>query len=92
VPCTNDVRNSAGKAADTEPDVSYEVDFLWRDAQLVVEVDGYAFHRDRAAFERDRRRDAALMAAGLRVMRFTWRQIVEEPLPVIARIAQVLGG
>ncbi len=70
----------------------YEVDFLWRDAQLVVEVDGYAFHRDRAAFERDRRRDAALMAAGLRVMRFTWRQIVDEPLPVVARIAQVLGG
>jgi len=70
----------------------YEVDFLWRDAQLVVEVDGYAFHRDRAAFERDRRRDAALMAAGMRVMRFTWRQIVEEPLTVVARIAQVLGG
>ncbi|HEY6399376.1 MAG TPA: type IV toxin-antitoxin system AbiEi family antitoxin domain-containing protein, partial [Solirubrobacteraceae bacterium] len=70
----------------------YEVDFLWRDAQLVVEVDGYAFHRDRAAFERDRRRDAALMAAGMRVMRFTWRQIVEEPLTVVARTAQVLGG
>lgn len=69
----------------------YEVDFLWREAQLVVEVDGYAFHRDRAAFERDRRRDAALMAAGMRVMRFTWRQIVAEPLTVVARIAQVLG-
>ncbi len=69
----------------------YEVDFLWREAQLVVEVDGYAFHRDRFAFERDRRRDAALMAAGMRVMRFTWRQIVEESLTVVARIAQVLG-
>jgi very-short-patch-repair endonuclease len=70
----------------------YEVDFLWREAQLVVEVDGYSFHRDRAAFERDRRRDAALMAAGMRVMRFTWRQIVEEQLTVVARIAQVLGA
>jgi very-short-patch-repair endonuclease len=70
----------------------YEVDFLWPDSQLVVEVDGYAFHHDRAAFERDRRKDAALLAAGLRVMRFTWRQIVEEPLTVVARIAQVLGS
>jgi very-short-patch-repair endonuclease len=70
----------------------FEVDFLWREAQLVVEVDGYAFHHDRAAFERDRRRDAALIAAGMGVMRFTWRQIVEEPLTVVARIAQVLGG
>jgi very-short-patch-repair endonuclease len=70
----------------------YEVDFLWRDSRLVVEVDGYAFHQDRAAFERDRRKDAALLASGLRVMRFTWRQIVDEPLTVVARIAQILGS
>jgi len=36
----------------------YEVDLLWPDQRLVVEVDGYAFHSHRAAFERDRRRDA----------------------------------
>jgi very-short-patch-repair endonuclease len=70
---------------------AYEVDFLWQEARLAVEVDGYAFHGDRAAFERDRRRDAALLSAGWRVMRFTWRQIVEEPLLVVGRIAQMLG-
>lgn len=32
----------------------HEVDFLWRERRLVVEVDGYAFHSSRAAFERDR--------------------------------------
>jgi hypothetical protein len=41
-----------------------EVDALWRDQKLVVEVDGYAFHRTREAFERDRRRDARLLLAG----------------------------
>jgi very-short-patch-repair endonuclease len=70
----------------------HEVDFVWRAEGLAVEVDGYAFHQDRASFERDRRRDAALLADGFRVMRFTWRQLVEERFTVVARIAQVLGS
>jgi very-short-patch-repair endonuclease len=69
----------------------YELDLLWRDERLVVEVDGYAFHRGRASFERDRARDAQLTAAGLRVMRITWRQLVDEPEAVIARLAQGLA-
>jgi very-short-patch-repair endonuclease len=67
------------------------VDFLWTDRRLVVEVDGYRFHSSRRAFERDRRRDADLNAAGFRVIRITWRQLVEEPLGVIARLAQALA-
>ncbi len=69
----------------------FEVDFLWSDARLVVEVDGYAFHGHRAAFERDHRRDMALRDAGYEVVRVTWRQLVDEPLLVIAHIAQALG-
>jgi very-short-patch-repair endonuclease len=52
-----------------------EVDFVWRDQRLVVEVDGYAYHRSPTAFETDRARDATLTAAGWRVLRFTWAQI-----------------
>ncbi len=36
-----------------------EVDMLWRQAGVVVELDGYSFHRGRGGFERDRRRDAS---------------------------------
>jgi predicted transcriptional regulator of viral defense system len=36
----------------------HEVDFLFADARLVVETDGWRYHRTRQAFERDRRRDA----------------------------------
>jgi hypothetical protein len=53
----------------------YEVDFCWPEQRLIVETDGHAHHGTRAAFERDRARDARLTALGWRVMRFTWRQI-----------------
>jgi very-short-patch-repair endonuclease len=68
-----------------------EVDFYWRAQRLVVEVDGYAFHGGARRFERDRRRDARLMARGLRIMRVTWRQLTEEAEAVVARLAQALA-
>lgn len=68
----------------------YEVDFFWRVARLVVEIDGFAFHGSSDAFERDRQRDALLVAAGFRVVRVTWRQLVREPEVVLARLAQAL--
>lgn len=67
-----------------------EVDFAWRKERLVVEIDGYAHHADRAAFERDRRRDGVLAAAGFRVIRVTWRQLTREPARVLAQLAQAL--
>ena len=69
----------------------FEVDFLWRRHRLVVEVDGYRYHASTIAFENDRRRDAILAAAGLRVIRVTWRQLQQEPLAVLGRVAQALA-
>lgn len=40
------------------------LDLAWPDRRLGVEYDGYAWHADRAAFARDRRRWRALTAAG----------------------------
>ena len=76
---------------DDEPIVNgtvegYEVDFHWPDARLVAETDGHEHHGTRAAFERDRARDQALAAAGWTVVRFTYRQVLEEP----ARVRDVL--
>ncbi|HEY5430882.1 MAG TPA: DUF559 domain-containing protein [Solirubrobacteraceae bacterium] len=69
----------------------YEVDALWARERVVVEADGYAFHGHRAAFERDRRKDQTLAAAGYTVIRVTWRQLADEPLAVAVRIAQALA-
>ena len=52
-----------------------QVDLLWPDLQLVVEVDGYGPHGHRTAFERDRQRDQQLAAHGYSVIRITWRQL-----------------
>jgi very-short-patch-repair endonuclease len=70
--------------------LGYMVDLCWPDQRLVVEVDGFAFHGHRLAFERDRSRDARLIAAGYRVLRVTWLQLVNQPLAVIANIAAAL--
>jgi very-short-patch-repair endonuclease len=68
----------------------YEVDFLWPREQVIVEMDGFQWHSDKTAFERDRERDAELQAAGYRVIRVTWRQLSRDPDAVIHRIARVL--
>jgi very-short-patch-repair endonuclease len=69
----------------------FEVDFVWFAERLVVELDGYEYHRDRASFDRDRRRDAALQLAGFRVLRFTHRRLVDEPDSVVAELRQLLA-
>lgn len=69
----------------------FEVDFHWQSERLVVEVDGHAYHGNRQKFESDRRRDAALIGGGLRVMRITWRQLRNEPERVLADVVRALA-
>jgi very-short-patch-repair endonuclease len=66
------------------------VDFLWADAFLIVEVDGWNAHRSRSAFEEDRARDARLAVLGYQVIRFTWRQITDDPRGVAETIRALL--
>ncbi len=69
---------------------SLMVDFLWGAQRLVVETDGRETHETPVAFQRDRRRDQILVAAGYRVARATWGQIHHEAGEVVARIADAL--
>jgi very-short-patch-repair endonuclease len=68
----------------------YEVDFLWRDRGLIVETDGFRNHGHRDAFERDRAKDAHLQSMGFRVLRFTYRQVLNRT-PVVAALRPLLG-
>lgn len=68
-----------------------EVDAAWLDRGLVVEVDGFEYHRTRGAFETDRRRDAALQREGLRVLRVTDRRLKDDPAGIAEDIRALLG-
>jgi very-short-patch-repair endonuclease len=57
----------------------FKVDFYWPDLGLVVETDGLRYHRTPAQQARDRERDQAHAAAGLRALRFTHAQVFYEP-------------
>jgi len=71
-----------------------EVDAFWPAQRVIVEVDGFGFHRHRAAFERDRARDAARQAAGYRVVRLTHRRLQREAGVVAGELRRLLpvGG
>jgi very-short-patch-repair endonuclease len=65
----------------------YEVDFRVCDTPVILECDGWTYHGlDRTNFERDRDRDADLVAAGWIVVRFTYRAIVSRPAATAQRI------
>jgi very-short-patch-repair endonuclease len=67
----------------------HDVDAVWFDARLVVELDSWAFHRQRAAFERDRLRDTDLALAGFRTVRLTHRRIAHEPRNVVDMLSKL---
>ena len=69
-----------------------EVDLYWPAHRLIVELDGYETHGTRRAFESDRRRDAALQAAGYRVLRFTHRDVTQAAHIVLRRLNATAGG
>lgn len=69
----------------------YEVDAVWPDQQLIVELDSRTFHHTTAAFERDRIRDADLQLAGYRVVRLTHRRLRTEPAGVMQMLRTMLG-
>jgi very-short-patch-repair endonuclease len=69
----------------------WEVDFLVDDTPVVVETDGWSTHGlDREQFERDRRKDADLRAAGYIVCRYTWTQVTRQPRWVADTLWEVI--
>jgi very-short-patch-repair endonuclease len=74
-----------------KPLLSYIVDFYSPRAKLVIELDG-GQHLDPEYMEMDRKRDRALSALGLRVMRFTNLQVLQEMDGVMAMIYQACSN
>jgi len=70
----------------------WEVDFRLVGTQVIVECDGWTTHGlDPTQFERDRRRDDDLAAAGWIVKRFTYRAITRSGADTARRIQRALA-
>ena len=66
-------------------------DMLWRDRRVAIELDSRRWHHDPLTQQDDADKQAILEAHGLRVLRITWRQIVDHPLQTLRRIRAALG-
>ena len=86
-------RGVGDRAADLQHLMStgVEADAYWPRLKLVIEVDGYQAHGHWAAFQRDRAKANRLVAAGFVVLRFTWHQLTQRPMQVVAEIARTLA-
>lgn len=62
-------------------------DFVFPRPKLIVEIDGFAFHRDAATFQRDRTKRNEMLGLGWTMLNFTWDDITRRPADVAARVA-----
>jgi Protein of unknown function (DUF559) len=60
-------------------------DFVWRNARVVIETDGFRTHRTRQKFESDRETDQRFLVCGWAPLRTTWRQIARRPDVIVER-------
>ena len=68
------------------------VDVCYPHARLVIELDGRRWHDSHLAREDDRRRDNALVVAGWRVVRITWRELMDDPAATVALVRRLLAA
>jgi very-short-patch-repair endonuclease len=71
---------------------THEVDCFWPANGLVVQLDGFAYHRTRRDRERDATSDADLELAGLRVIRLAWSDVVAHPQRTARRLERALSS
>ena len=70
----------------------HEVDAVWPDEQLIVELDSRQAHATTRAFEEDREKDRHLQIHGYRIARITYRQLQSDQGTIAAQLRALLAG
>jgi hypothetical protein len=70
----------------------WEVDALFRPERVAVELDGPGNHASPAQIRRDRRKELALRAAGLAVLRYSDEQVEHDGRTVMAEVREALAS
>ena len=73
------------------PAGGHRVDCRWPEHRLTVELDSYRYHHSRHAWEQDRQREREARARGDEFRRYTWRDVVEDPGPMLADLRSLLN-
>ena len=72
-------------------DSQARVDMFYRDAGLVIEADGMSKYTDIADLRAEKIRQERLEAAGMRVIRFVWDDVMNHPERTAARVRTALS-
>jgi hypothetical protein len=70
----------------------YEADVYYPRQRVIIELDGWHFHRTKAAFENDRERDAYMLARGIVTVRITRERLRRAPAKEAARLITILNS
>jgi very-short-patch-repair endonuclease len=68
----------------------HRVDCRWPEHRLTVELDSYRYHHSRHAWEQDRQREREARARGDQLRRYTWRDVAEDPEPMLTDLRSLL--
>lgn len=74
---------------DAEKHGRYRVDFIFKDARLIIELDGHEHHSTKEALEKDAIRQRYLTRAGYSVIRFTGREINRDPADCVREVREM---
>ena len=69
----------------------HEVDAVYREQRLIIELDSRRFHTTLRAFEQDRDRDADHLNAGFRTLRITDHRLKEQEAKEARRLREILS-
>ncbi|MFL5843813.1 MAG: type IV toxin-antitoxin system AbiEi family antitoxin domain-containing protein [Solirubrobacteraceae bacterium] len=69
---------------------AHYVDCRCPDRRLTVELDSYRWHNSRHAWEADHERRRAARARGDQFRAYTWRDVTEQPGPMLAELRELL--
>lgn len=69
---------------------NWEVDALWRELMVAVELDSWRFHGGHWQFHQDRRKGLALSREGFELIRLTWPQVKHAEDEVVRTLRLVL--
>jgi very-short-patch-repair endonuclease len=68
------------------------LDLAFTECRVLVEIDGWAYHRGLRAFLRDARRQNALVLDGWAVIRTNWFELQEAPEVFVANLREALAS